>query len=454
MAAVTLSSAHVDLTAKDTYPIRLGSSILQPKEAKKFTSVRYNHKPDLKGSKRVQARARASKNGTQEELWLKGGEEECRYTGKDVSSGDRYVLLCRKSGSEKEFVLEKLAGCHEFNLVKTSKDPDNTQLSAKFPQLSFDDDASDDLFGDGDDFEQPIDPSNPWDYRNHLKSGTSKPKGQSVTAEHSVASTPRLQPRAASSTPVARPAKRPDGPLVAPPKKRKAAEPSKPNPKRVKAGTEPPPPPVSSTSAPSKSKADVPTVKVEHRRAIPRRPSLDNSGELILELATPVTEKPPKQPSAMALALAGQLGQGPISLHSAASSPASRIASPNPSRPEGMEEGEEFDLGGSSSPEVPVKPHGRQQGGDYFSGQDEDEDDADADADADVEEFELPSPAQIHGRRKSVGAATVTTGDEDDDLEEQMLIAMAADDDDDDGGDEVAPPPPPPVESDEESEEE
>jgi hypothetical protein len=442
MAAATLSSAHIDLKAKDTYPIRLGSSILKPKEAKKFTSVRYNHKPVLKGSQSVQASVRSSKNSAQEELVLKDREDEYKYAGQNVGSGDRYVLLSRKNGNDKELILEKLAGCHEFNLVKTSTESGTTKPTAKLPQLSFEEDANNDLFGDGEDDEVPVDSSNPWDYRNYLKSGTSRPRRQSVTAEPSVTSTPQVQSRAASSTPVARPVKRSDGPLVAPTKKRRTTETSKPNPKRVKAGAEPPPP-VSSTSAPSKSKADVPTVKVEHRRAIPRLPSLDNSGELILELATPVTEKPPKQPSAMALALSGQLGQGPISLHSAASSPASRIPSPNPSRPEGMEEGEEFDLGGSSSPEVPVKPHGGQQGGDYFSGQDEN------DADADVEDFELPSPAQTHGRRKSVGAATVATGDEDDDLEQQMMAAMA--DDDDDG---VAAPPPPPVESDEESEEE
>ena len=444
MAAATLSSARIDLKAKDTYPIRLGSSILRPKEAKKFTSVRYNHKPDLKSSKDVQSSLKPSKNGTQEELVLQDAKAEYKYAGKNVGTGDRYVLLCRKNGNDKELVLERLAGCHEFNLVKSSTESNAAKLEAKYPQLSCEEEDDNDLFGDEDDAEEPVDPSNPWDYRNHLKSGTSRPRQQVTTAKNSITNTPQVQSRAASSTPVSRPVKRPDGPLVAPTKKRKPAEAAKPNPKRVKAGTEPPPP-VSSTSGPSKAKGEVPKVKVEHRRLPPRRASLDNSGELILELATPVTEKPPKPASAMALALSGQLGHGPISLHSAASSPASRVASPTPARPESIEDGEEFDLGGSSSPEAPVKSQPRRQGGDYFSGQDEDEDDADAD----VEDFELPSPAQAHGRRKSVGAATATTGDDDDDLEQQMMAAMA--DDDDDG---VAAPPPPPVESDEESEEE
>lgn len=437
MAAATLSSPTIDLRAKNTFPIRLGTSISKPKEAKKFTSVRFNHVPNLSDPANVQSALRTSKEGARELLRLKDGDQEYKYDGQHVGGADRFVLLCRKNGNDREFVLERLDACHEFNLVKTPNETDASKLAAKFPQLSFEEDDIDDLFGDEEDLEEPVDPSNPWDYRNYLKSGTSKPREQKTTSRDSGTTTPQVHARAASSTPISRPVKRSDGPLVAQ-KKRKAAEPSKPNPKRVKAGTEPPPP--ASKPSQSKAKADNPTVRVEHKRVAQRRASLDDSGELILELATPVTEKPPKQPSAMALALSGQLGDGPISLHSAASSPASRIASPNPPRPEGMEEGEEFELGGSSSPEAAVKPPPKQTGRDYF-GED--------DADADVEDFELPSPAQTHQRRrKSFGASAAALGDDDDDLEAQMMAAMA-DDDDDDGV-----PAPRPAESDEESEEE
>ena len=435
MATATLASSGIDLRSKDTFPIRLGASISKPKEAKKLTSVRYNHVPELSRPSDIQTSIKSSKDGSQEQLLLKDGSDEYKYAGKSLSFEQRYILLCKKSGKDKEFVLERLNGHHEFNLVKTSTESDAAKLAAKFPQLSFQEDDEDDIFGDREDEEEPVDPKNPWDYRNYLKASTSRPKEPQAPARANGTSTPPVQSRAASSTPVSRPVKRTDGPLVAQ-KKRRAADTSKANTKRVKAGTEPPP---ESTPAKSKPTADLPGFRVEHKRVAQRKTSLDNSGELILELATPVTEKPPKA-SAMALALSGQLGHGPISLHSAASSPASRIASPNPPRPEGMEEGEEFDLGASSSPEAVIKSPPRQRGGDYF-GED--------DADADIEDFELPSPAQTHHpRRKSVGAATATGGDDDDDLEAQMMAALDEDDD--------APvvPAPRPTESDEESEEE
>lgn len=437
MAAATLASANFDLRSKDTYPIRLGASILKPKEAKKLTSVRYNHVPVLNASSDARTSIKPSKDGSQEQLLIKDGSDEYKYAGKDLSASNRYVLLCKESGNSREFVLEKLEGSHEFNLVKTPTDSDADKLAAKFPQLSFQDDNDDALFGDEEGVEEPVDPKNPWDYRNYLQASISRPKEPQARPRESGASTPQAQSRPASSTPVSRPVKRSEGPLVAQ-KKRKVADTSKTNPKRVKAGTEPPP--SAPKPAQSKPKAELPEFQVEHKRVAQRKAPLDNSDELVLELATPVNEKPPKHASAMALALSGQLGHGPISLHSAASSPASRIASPNPQRPEGMEEGEEFDLGGSSSPEATFKSPPKQRGGDYFG---------EEDADADVEDFELPSPAQTHhSRRKSIGAAPAAAGDDDDDLEAQMMAALDEDDDT------SAAPAPRPTESDEESEEE
>ena len=273
MAAATLSSASIDLRAKETYPIRLGPSILKPKEAKKLTSVRYNHIPSFKDPKNVQSTLRASKDGTQEKLLLRDGANEYTYAGKDVGSGDRYVLLCRKNGSDKELVLERVDGCHGFNLVKTPTERDAAKLVAKFPQLSFDQEDNDDLFGDGGDADEPVDPSNPWDYRNYLKSSASRPRVQNATTKNSAANTPQAHSRAASSTPVSKPVKRAETPLVSQ-KKRKAPESSKTNPKRVKAGTEPPAP-VSAPSKPtqSKTKSGLPSFQVEHKRVTQRKAS-------------------------------------------------------------------------------------------------------------------------------------------------------------------------------------
>ena len=429
MAAATTLNPTINLKTQSSYPVRLGTSILKPAESKKWTSVRYNHKPRLEQSDDIRSSIRPGKTGHGEDLMLKSGKEEYTYSGKDVSDGEYYVLLCADKGSGKGLVLEELEGCHEFNLVKTLSETDAARLAARFPHIPLEpgnEESGDDLFGDGDDAEQPADPSNPWDYRNYLKSDMSKTRDRQAESKESKPSTPQVQPRGASSTPISRPAKRSGGPLVSQKKRKAQPDNIKPTPKRVKAGTEPPPPSVSDRAKP---RAQVPKVQGE-RKATLRRPSLDDSGELILENETPVSEKLPPRQSAMALALSGQLGPGPISLHSAANSPASKVASPEPTRPEDVEEGEEFEFGSSSSSlETPVKGDAARR---HVP---DDEDDADADeededADADVEDFELPSPAQTH--RKSVSAAADSAGadDDDDDLDKQLALAMAEDDGD------------------------
>ena len=442
MATATLSSATIDLKIKDTYPIRLGPSITRPKEAKSFSSVRYNHIPKSKSSKSLQCSIRPSKNSKHEELVLEDGSDEYVYAGKNLGNKDKYVLLCRKNGDTTELVLERVSSVREFNLTKTPSEENANKLANRYPQLKAEEETKDDLSGGHEDVEEPADPSNPWDYRNYLKPSTTKAKEQHHPVQDSRPATPQVQSRAANSTPVSRPVKQSSGPLVNQ-KKRKAPEPSKANPKRVKAGSDSPAP-AAPTTATSKPKAALPNVKIEHKRLTQRRASINRSDELIMELDTPVAEKPP--PRSMALALSGGLDgglhRGPISLHSAASSPSSRVGSPQLLRPEGFESGDEFDLGGSSSPEVPSRPQSKQQNGDYFSN------DAEDDADADVEDFELPSPAEKHGRRKSVATGTAIVDDDEDDLEQQMMAAMA--DDDDDGATASAPP----AQVEEESEEE
>ena len=421
MAAAAVPAPAIDLKTQTSYSIRLGASILKPADSRRFASVRYNHKPRLDASKNISCTI-SSVHNDDSKLILREGDDKYSYSGKSVEDGDHYVLFSTGSSKDKEVVLERLSGDHQFNLVKTSTETDTRKLVQRYPQLRQDDEDGDDLYGDEDGAEEPVDPENPFDYRNHLKAQPKKPRDDNRELPRSTTGTPQVQSRAASSTPVSRPTnpvKRPGGPLVAQ-KKRKAQEEDKLNPKRVKAGTEPPQPAPSSKPAP---RADIPKVRVD-RKASLRRPSLDDLGELILENETPVTKKSSKQPSAMSLALSGQLGQGPISLRSAASSPASRIASPLPQRPKGMEEGEEFEIGESSPEASSKKPAVRASPEDQ---RDADAEEEDADADADVEDLELPSPAQTH--RKSVSATTVTGGDDDDDLDKQLALAMAEEDD-------------------------
>ncbi|KAK3056560.1 hypothetical protein LTR09_002353 [Extremus antarcticus] len=438
MAAATARPAStIDLRSQASYVVRLGQSVLKPSEAKKFTSVQYNHKHTLRAPREARFSLQSS-SASEEVLDVQDGDEEYKYAGRATTGRDLYVLVSKGTGKEAELVLERLKACHKFNLVQTPSESDAGRLAAQFPQLTFDD--AEDLFGDDEDRPDSADASNPWDYRNYLKQSATTAKLQQSRERKPLASSEASQSRAASSTPLARPTRPSSGPLITQ-KKRKAQGPAKVDAKRVKAGTEPP----QASASGVKAAQAVPRVRID-RKASVRRPSLDDSGELILENETPVTEKPPRRTGAMALALAGQLTQGPISLRSAASSPASMVASPMPTRPEGMEDGEEFEFGGSdSSPETVSKRLPKQQReDDYFGGGEDEDEGSNADADADVDDLELPSPAQTH--QKNVSNATVTAADDEDDLDKQLALAMA---EDDDGGQ-----PPVLAESDEESEEE
>ena len=420
MATTAPPMSAIDIGTSSSFPIRLGASILRPTESKTYSSVRYNHKPQTKGVE--QSSLTSSKDGAPQ-LSLQHGNEAYSYEGRTVDDSDRYVLLSKGSGKDKELVLEKLGSSHDFNLTSTPSETDADKLAEKFKRLQPDDADGDGLFGDDEEDDEPVDANNPFDFRNHLRPKTAEQRPSGADTPQSAAATPRPAQRAATSTPLAQP-KKAAATSTAAQKKRKAQEPLKPNPKRVKAGTEPPPPPVSNSRPKPK---DVPSVRID-RKASVRRPSFDDSGELILENETPVNEKPPRAPGAMALALSGQLGQGPISLRSAASSPASRNASPMPPRPEGIESPAQFDLG-ESSPETSAKKPRAQSPGDYFSNAEEEQDDEE-DADADVEDLELPSPRQ---RRKSVvnpagGGGGSGAGDEDYDMERELELALAQDD--------------------------
>lgn len=440
MAAAAISSSTIDLRSQATYPLRLGASIAKAPDSKRYASVRYNHKPTSIVSSDVKSTIKPSEEADATLLILQDGDKDYTYSGRRSNVADDYVLVSTASGKNKEVVLERLEACHEFNLIEAPSETDRGKLASRYPQLPISADREKQN-REVSIVDQPADASNPFDYRHYLKAQKKRNSDRGADTPLSRAETPRGQPsqaRAVSGTLNSRPVKQSDNPLVNQ-KKRKTQESNNTNPKRVKAGTEPP---TTSVSGKSRQNVDVPRVRVE-RKATLRRSSLDDSGELILENETPVNEKPPRQPNAMALALSGQLlGQGPISLRSAASSPASRVASPTPSRPEGMEEGEEFELG-ESSPEASnagkLQRHAADEGGDA--------EEDDEDADADVEDLELPSPVQAHHKNISNVEPTTEGGDDDDDLDKQLALAMA---EDDDGG----PPPTKQAEVDEESEEE
>jgi len=414
----------IDLSGKSqaVFPIRLGASITKPSDGTHFASIRYNHKPALKPTEDVKASIGHGPNGN--ELLLEAGSGRYAYRGEYRQDVGTFVLVERGEGQDKEMVLERLDGMHTFNLISTPAQSNAAKLEQMYPHLS-EAPAEDDLFGD-DDEDSPPDASNPFDYRHFLKAELEKQEPV-VEPGRSTLGTPVVQP-VARSTPGAR-AVKPAAKSKAPAKRKTAADKS--NTKRVKAGQEPAtvPPPVKSN--PSKAKPDIPKVRMD-RKASVRKPSIDDSGELILENETPVTEKPPRAAGAMAWALNGALNTGPISLASAASSPG--LASPAPEKGEEAEQEEiqeyEFDFGDGSDVEDE-----EDQSELVLENGDDDGELVLEDDDADIEEpLELPSPAQAH--RPSVSKAVAPGEDEDDDIEKQLALAMAADDEEEESEEE------------------
>ncbi|KAK5725723.1 hypothetical protein LTR15_003913 [Elasticomyces elasticus] len=369
--AAAVSAPMMDLKATSTYNIRLGDSTAKGAgSVKQWASVRYNHKPAL--NKPVGVTSSIKSNGDHDcELVLKDDGRRYGYAGTSEDTGPTYVLVLRGDGEDTEAVLEELSLSHAFNLTSTPEEKDAGKLKDRYAHIVVEQDDQASLLGDGAAAEMPADPSNPFDYRHFIKAATqSKVK----------------QVESGTSTPVTHQKKR----------KAPVSALDRADAKRVK-----PSDTAASQRAATSKTAEIapPRIRVD-RKASVRKSSYDDSGELILENDDPPSSKLPSARSAMAMALNGQLTQsqgGPISLRSAASSPASHMESPAPDDVDEL--------------------------GDGFVDDDEEGYLDEQDEDADVEDLELPSPATVH--KPSVSAATVTGGDDEDDLDAQLAAAMA-----------------------------
>ncbi len=415
MATAAVLAPIIDLTTSATYNIRLGDSVLKAGDAaRSWASVRYNHKPALVSREQAVCSIRSTGRKDGSELLLKDGGKEYRYSGDSTKTEHRYVLLLRGEGEDKEAVLEQLDWSHAFNLTSTSEEKAAGKLRELYPHLTPEHDADASNLHNGiSTAEAPADPANPFDYRHFLKAAASaapaKTRRPDAGAPRSGTATPTLNSRPPNSASLARPLKRAAGsPLVQGQKKRRAPTSTDraADPNRVQANKDRPSTP--NLPNPPTSKAPPPRIRVDRKPSLRKLPHQDedddddndDSGELILENEDTSSARLPSGRRAMAMALNGQLGKGPISLRNAAGDPLGLgyLASPA-----GVETGEPEDLGN-----------------------DDDEDaDSDADADADVEDLELPSPAAAH--RPSVSAATITSGNcgEEDDLDAQLAAAMA-----------------------------
>jgi hypothetical protein len=450
-AAVAAAAGPIDLRVQSSFPIRLGASVLETgSETSHWTTVRYNHKPESEQHRQHEARIQPGNDHGQFQLTFEEDDGEYVYSGSREDAEDTYILLQHESGKSVELVLERLDGRHEFNLTSTPLETNAAKLVGMYPQLTGHDEEHDDNgndpFGD-DDADAPADEDNPFDWRHFLKAELEKPETTNAHLDASRDNENRIptpSSRAVNKPSAAAAAKRSE-PKVTAAKKRKAPAVTKkaPNPKRVKAGYEPPPTTsVPKSAAPSNSKKtaaparQIPDIRIESEDEDDEDNDADaddDDGELILEGDTPA-EKPR---SSMGLALSGSFGNGnggPISLHSAANSPAGHMENDTAPTVSASIEEYTFDLGGSDDEAVIDDDDDGGLLEVEYPGADEQEQEVEeeAEADADVEDLELPSPARnrppLLPTEPSV-SLSAAAADDDDDFANQLAEAMMEDDD-------------------------
>ncbi|KAI7458306.1 hypothetical protein KC351_g18205, partial [Hortaea werneckii] len=419
MAATTASTQPLDLSKPASFPIRLGNSLTQSPEAvDPYVNLRYNYKPQSFAQDTC-ARIKSLRSSQNKAVKLDIQDGQWSYDGRPAQDfGDNFVLILRGEGSKKEAVLERIHTGYEFNLTSTPNEADREALRKQYPHLEDAGQATDgdELFGDESNDEEPLDPSNPFDYRHHLNTALADHHNKQHEPPPSSKPTPRAQPtRPASSTPLARPTHKRQASshlFTQQPKKRKPPTSDAPTPSQTKESTtktstkKPKPDAHPSTTSPSTSSRNIkqppsttrkpPEIRLDRQASSAHQQPLSSSphhheaededsasdeagGELILEndeashsrrhphhtqhQGATASQGKARNAGAMSLALSGQLGAGeqgagggggPISLRSAASSPASRIDSPGglqtsaSKRQLGVRgaEGVEIDLGG------------------------------------------------------------------------------------------------------------
>ncbi|RMY99774.1 hypothetical protein D0860_08210 [Hortaea werneckii] len=516
MAAAAASAQPFDLSKSASFPIRLGSSITQsPDAVDPYVNLRYNYKPQSLAQD-ASARINSNRSSQSQAVKLDIQDGQWSYDGRPAQDvGDNYVLISRGEGSKKEAVLERIHTGYEFNLISTPNEADREALRKQYPHLEDAGQAADgeDLFGDEANDEEPLDPSNPFDYRHHLNTALADHHNKQHEPPPSSKPTPRSQPtRPASSTPLVRPThkRQPSSNLFTQQaKKRKPPTSDAPTPSQTKEPiTKKPKPdsqqPQASPSTSSRTKQPPsnarkpPEIRLDRQASSAHQHTLSSSspaphhnhkaededsaseesgGELILENDESNStarsrgnhalhdqhhggsKGQARNAGAMSLALSGQLGGmeqggngvgggggGPISLRSAASSPASRMDSPANTTPAGRGmgrqpdgRGAEIDLGGDGDGEEDGGRGGGGWEGDgrgHVAASGEENEEVD---DADVEDLELPSPANGTAGPDERGGGGEEGGDgmvgqqeqeeeEEDDLDAQLAAAMAQDD--------------------------
>ncbi|KXL44721.1 hypothetical protein M433DRAFT_154911 [Acidomyces richmondensis BFW] len=454
MSTTTTAAAApptIDLREPATYPIRLGASLFSGKQnnaVKQYISLRRNHTPRATTGRKTTATllpasftsasssAPISHDRSQFIVREEGQEVPWRYVDTSQREELEYILVVRPTAAGKEVVLERLGGSWESSLVDTSE-VETADVRGPDRQAEEEDDE---LFGDGESDEHdeaPLLEDNPFDYRHFLPGarttapammedrkqkdpscGTTRKNDSSIRNPSATVAT-----TSASPLPAARPPSkgRPESSLYMSPdlKKRKAAATlqgiSAKKPKH--SDNESRSPPRMSKDKPSHATPN--QLQAANKTQIPASQSLrsppqirasppgaddnDDDGELILENEpSPPSTRPAKRNGAMGLALTGQLlGLGPISLRSAASSPAARRDVKD----------------GDAEAEAEAADE-EEEAEEREEGEQEEKEGEQVEGDADVDDLTLGSPAH--------GMSGLEVEDDDDDLDAQLAAAIAA----------------------------
>ena len=423
-----------------------------------------NHKPNLSNGTRTTKLSRSS-NG-EATLSIKDNEDgnisRYAYKGQRNSFKNSYVLIF--DPETQSCTLEPVKSAYNFNLTSTPWETSKEKLARDYEQLDGKEEVNQGSVDKDPDGEPDAD--NPFDFRHFLSLNSRPSTSPSPPLKHtSTAHTPSLassRPSASTSKPThSRPASKVD-PLRQVPRKSKPAQAEKkadpkptptvrldrrastrPNEQAGKTASKSVPKPAGKSTAKSdyyvhsSDDEDSPPLPQASQSQEEKSIDAEESGGLEIDWGND-RPKPRRAPPSRTLDLPDLGGDGPISLHSAANSPAGRMAIPRKQQKRRQEyEADVIDFGTSdayvSDDDVPQK-NDRNEDEDTQM-QDMGQGESDADGDDDVEPMDLGSPAH-HQPQQPVPLHQDPLPDvpedevdyDDDDLEAQMLAAMEDED--------------------------
>ncbi|SLM38059.1 Transcription elognation factor Eaf, N-terminal [Lasallia pustulata] len=272
MAAAVSNAMLIDPSKGAKYPVSISEDLLrrdQPSTKKYLASLEYNHRPELPKAPKRTAITPSIRPDDSYHLTATGedGQKACEYTGIQRPS-ESYALIYHPAGER--FTLDRISSDFKFNLTYTLHDKSGKGLAQQYPQLDTKlpaPESDEDGLFDEDNGSTTGDLDNPYDYRHFLERPDKRRRTSSpeTTTVRSLAPSP-LPRRPSRSKPKPRPR----------PQQRRQS-----------------PPPREEADADNEDSED---------------------GELTIEI------DPADKPKGLGRAFARPIGDGPISLRSAANS--------------------------------------------------------------------------------------------------------------------------------------